>query len=54
MKSILGVSAGAYKANSTTNTASNNRLSKTASSGQHVDNLLLNSSIEVNTENDNV
>ena len=44
---LLGVSAGAYKPNSETEPASNNRLSKTASSGKHVENLIMDSSIEL-------
>ena len=42
---LLGVTAGAYKANGATS-ATNNRLTKAASSGQHVENLLLNSGME--------
>ncbi len=49
-KKLLGVSAGAYHPNSSSNSDTNNRLSKTASSGQHVENLLLDSGMEKNWE----
>ncbi|MBS1402257.1 MAG: hypothetical protein HPZ79_04635 [Oscillospiraceae bacterium] len=47
---LLGVTAGAYKANGMTS-ATNNRLTKSASSGQHVENLLLNSGMEYTVDN---
>lgn len=43
---LLGVAAGMYIANSTANPEKNNRLSKSAVSGQHVDNLILDSGLE--------